>query len=422
MKKFFLLLKKEIRELLTPLMVLPILVTVVLFGAIGKIGKIESEKAKSPQTITVIDQDNSSLSQQITTALGASNFKVVSAKLEDGATLAQTNNSVAYLLIPADLEDKVQSAQSPTLELHTFVRSLSASASTKQAIVKGAVAAINEAVSNQLLKSQTSLDPAFAKQPIHVDEFVAVADREAHVSYEEVLGFVQSQTYFIPIILFLVIVFASQLIATSIATEKENKTLETLLSTPVSRQSIVAAKLVAAGLMALLFSAVYMIGFRSYMDGVTGGLSMDVQGATAEALRSLGLKFGALEYALLGLSLFVGILAALSVALILGAFAEDVKSVQGVVTPLMVLVMIPYFLVMLTDFSTLPQAAQWAVYAIPFAHPFLAIQNIALHHYPAVLYGILYELAFFLVAVYAASRIFSSDYIVTLKLNFSKKK
>jgi len=53
--------------------------------------------------------------------------------------------------------------------------------------------------------------------------------------------------------------------------EQENKTLETLLSAPVNRRTIVAAKLVGAGLVALAFALVYMIGFRYYMNGMSGG-------------------------------------------------------------------------------------------------------------------------------------------------------
>ena len=50
-------------------------------------------------------------------------------------------------------------------------------------------------------------------------------------------------TIYIPIVLFVAVIFASQMIATAIATEKENKTLETLLSYPVTRTSIVTSKM-----------------------------------------------------------------------------------------------------------------------------------------------------------------------------------
>ena len=85
------------------------------------------------------------------------------------------------------------------------------------------------------------------QQPVTVDEVVVVGTRTAAAPVDAVMGFVSQQTTFIPIVLFIVIIFAAQMIATAIATEKENKTLETLLSYPISRASLVTAKMVAAG-------------------------------------------------------------------------------------------------------------------------------------------------------------------------------
>lgn len=327
------------------------------------------------------------------------------------------------IVIPQDFGQGIESLKPQTIEVYSILRGLSQSSARNEGLVKAAVAALNQAVGNQLIQNKAGLDPAVVRQPITVSDHVIVGDREADVSISDVIGFVQSQTFFIPIILFVVIVFAAQMIATSIASEKENKTLETLLTSPVSRQSIVTAKLLAAGLVALLFASVYMVGFRSYMDGVTGGgLSVATPENVTLALTTLGLKFGTLQYFLLGLSLFFGILSALAIALILGAFAEDVKSIQGVTTPLMVLVMIPYFLVTFLDFNSLSPLAKNLIYAIPFSHPFLASQNIVLENYGVLIGGILYELVVFLIFVYIASRIFSTDAIVTMKLNWGKKK
>jgi ABC-2 type transport system permease protein len=254
------------------------------------------------------------------------------------------------------------------------------------------------------------------------DDYTIVGDRQAHISPAVVSGFISSQTTFIPIILFLVIVFASQLIATSIASEKENKTLETLLSSPVSRRLVVTAKLVGAGLVALLTAAAYLFGMRYYITGLTGSTATAADVTTKAAITQLNLTFSAGDYVLLGLSLFFGILGALSIAIILGSFAQDTKSAQGVITPLMVLVMIPYFLTLFLDISTLSPGLKILVYAIPFSHPFLAAPNILLHQTQNVWYGIAYMAVLFLFFVYISSKIFASDKIFTMKLNFKKKR
>lgn len=283
--------------------------------------------------------------------------------------------------------------------------------------VKATIAAANESISNDLIQNRSDLDPQVAKQPVQVQENVVIGDRQAQVSLQAVDAYISQQTFFIPLILFIVITFASQLVATSIASEKENKTLETLLSAPVNRQTIVAAKLLAAALLALLFAVVYMVGFRSYFGAITGGeLSQSTQ--ALPELTSLGLTFTPASFAILGATLFLGILIALAMAVILGAFAEDVKGIQAVMAPLLVMLAIPYLLVTFFDVSSLSPVFKWLIYAIPFSHSFLAPQALILEQYNFIVAGAAYQLIVLTTLIIIAGRIFSTDAILTMKLNF----
>ena len=92
-------------------------------------------------------------------------------------------------------------------------------------------------------------------------------------------------------------------------------------------------------------------------------------------------------YILLGLSVFAGIMVALSIAVILGAFAEDLKSVQIIITPLMMVVLLPYLITMFIDINTASPVLKWLIYAIPFSHPFLAAQFIFAQNFTMVVAG-----------------------------------
>jgi ABC-2 type transport system permease protein len=139
-------------------------------------------------------------------------------------------------------------------------------------------------------------------------------------------------------------------------------------------------------------------------------------------VRNLGLVLDARGYFLLGVSLFFAILCALAMATILGVLAEDFRSAQSLIMPVIFLVMIPYFLSFFSDIRTLSTPVRLLVLAIPFSHPFLASQNILLEEYAAVYYGILYMAVFFAVLVFLAARIFSTDRVLTMKLRWGKKK
>ncbi len=428
MKKFYILVKKEVKELLTPQMTVPLLAVVVVFMFIGKVaGKQAALSAKKNVPVIVLDQDNSAASKNFEAALKNSRFDVEALSnisVEDAIAKAKSENNKSLVVVPAGFERDLNSQKTVPLPTYTIMENFSFAGSRAGQSLAAAIAAINDNLSkSQILKLSQNADPASIKQPVKTDDYVIIGSNQAHVSPAVVSGYITSQTTLIPIILFLVIILASQLIATSIATEKENKTLETLLSSPVSRKALVTAKLVGAGLVALFASAVYLIGMRSYTSGLSGlmGAGVDAGGMHQAALQ-LGLVFCSFDYIMLGLSLFFGILVALSIALILGSFAQDAKSAQGVITPLMMLILIPYFMVMFLDLNAVSPALKYFIYAIPFSHPFLAAPNLMLHRYGNIWLGIGYMALLFVVFVYIAAKIFSSDKILTMNLNLKKKK
>lgn len=425
MRKFFVLFKKEIKELLTWQMVLPLVITMLLFSFIGKMIGEEAKKSEQVKPIAVIDNDKSASSQAVLQALKEVKYepKIYEEPIDESINKAKEDKISALVVISSGFESGIVSGKPQKIEAYSILKSFSMLGSRDALVLKSAISAINDYVSNQIISSGIKgMDPKEVKNPVQLVDHVIIGDKMAEASPESVMNFVSSQTTFIPIILFMVIIFAAQMIAVAIATEKENKTLETLLSTPVSRKAIVSAKMLGAGVVAALMAVVYMFGFRSYMDGLTGGISSSTGAVSDTAMKALGLSFNTGDYILLGFSLFGAIIAALSIALILGSFAEDSKSVQGLITPLMILIMIPYFFSLFLDINSISPLMKYIVYAIPFSHPFLAGPNIFLGNYSAVIYGAIYEIIVFIVFVLIAARIFESDKIMTLKLNWSKKK
>ena len=108
--------------------------------------------------------------------------------------------------------------------------------------------------------------------------------------------------------------------------------------------------------------------------------------------------------------------------MILGVLAEDFRSAQSLIMPVVLIVMIPYFISLFADLNSLSLPVKILVMAIPFSHPFLAVQNLYLQNYGAILGGIAYEVVVFGILVLIAARIFSSDKILTMKLRWGKKR
>jgi ABC-2 type transport system permease protein len=427
MKRFSNLLKKEIKELVTKQLVISLAFTVMLFQFIGQVSKKEVQKAVGVQTISALDQDGSPSSQALLKGLESARFKILdqSGKTKDEAmAVAKAGESKLLLVIPKGFGDSLAGFKPIEIETYSFMRSFSLIGARGQVVVQSVVSALNEALSNEFLRAKLpDLDPRTLKSPIKSRDFVVVQDRTAEGSANMVAGLISQQSMLIPIVLMMIVIYSSQMVISAVAMEKQNKTLETLLTVPIKRTSIITAKMLAAGLVGLISAAVYMVGFQGFM----GGIGEEAAKAGAQAggtalMQKLGLTFDSTGYIVLGLALFLAILVALALAMILGVLAEDFRSAQNMIMPLMFMVMIPYFVSMFADLNTMSLPLKVFILLIPFTHPFLVSQNLYLGNYTMIAAGLGYMLLVFVALTVFAARVFSSDKILTMKLRFGKKK
>ncbi|MDD2714269.1 MAG: ABC transporter permease [Candidatus Wallbacteria bacterium] len=427
--KFLALLKKELRELFTPQLVIPLVVVIILFNFMGKLMKKEAEKIEKKPPVMILNQDKGEYSSLLIRKLSDSyEILVLSGSLEETLKRQAVGKKSPVIEIPEDFSSGIASGEHRTLNTYTLLSNFSLKGMMSGESLDDVMADVKKILSNLLMEKQfPGANIAFLKNPVLEEKHVVIGQRMAKTNPYDIYGFISQQVSFIPVILFMVIIMAAQMLASAVATEKEDKTLETLLSCPVSRKSIIIAKMLAAAIIALAMCLFYMWGFKGYMEGIQnlgGGESAHglTDGRLTSALQQLGLLLGVKGYLLLGVVLFLGILCALSLAVILSVFAENAKSVQGLITPLMILVMLPYFLCIFFDISTLSPALKVIIYANPFSYPFLAPPNIFLGNYSLIVYGIIYQFICFLILVSIAAWIFSTDLILTMKLNFGKRK
>ena len=223
-----------------------------------------------------------------------------------------------------------------------------------------------------------------------------------------------SQSMFVPIMIMLIIVMIGSIVISSMGNEKENKTLETLLTMPVSRTSIVFGKLVGAAIVGLLMAVIYMLGMSYYFSSLMGSASID--------LGQYGMTLGIMDYVLVGISLFAALVFALALCMILGIFTKNYKAAQTMTLPVTFLAMIPMFVTMFTDFDTLPLVAKAVVFAIPFSHPMIAMRALMFDDYVLVLSGIAYSSMMALLVMFIAVTLFKKDILLTGKVASSDSK
>jgi ABC-2 type transport system permease protein len=152
---------------------------------------------------------------------------------------------------------------------------------------------------------------------------------------------------------------------------------------------------------------------------------VDIAGETIsmqQMLENLGLAISPVDYALIGAQMLATILVALSCSMILGSLVNDAKSAQAVLMPITFAALIPYIISIIVDTQSLPAVAKYVLYAIPFTHTFIAMDNVVFGNWGLYAFGLCYQLIFFGVALFFVKELFTSDKILTISLNLGQKK
>ncbi len=419
--KFVSLFKKELREMLsvqTIIMLVFLLVIMSLMGVMLNSSVEESESESSK--ITICDLDGTDFTESVLaylehpTADMQNEVEIISLESDDYAAELDRLDIKTFIVIPEGFTDCIVNGEQADIVYVSKMTSLASMANINTGS-ETAVALIEAAVKTALYTDKvqsgilTDDEVTVLESPLNVTEQTVVGDKSEEISQLLLYSCVYSQSLMLPLVVYILILLGSQTMVNAVAAEKLDKTLETLLSAPVSRLTVLSAKMLAAAVVALLNAAIYMVGTDSMTSAVTGTLSGDY----SDILNSLGLSFTTKSYILIGIQMLLSTLIALSVSLILGAFAKNVKSSQTLMMPIMFTALFPFMASMFVDISTLPGAVRYLLYAIPFTHTFMATDNVIFGKASLYVGGLIYQLVFLVICMTIAIKIFTSDKIFT---------
>jgi ABC-2 type transport system permease protein len=433
--------KKEIRELLTPGSIISVFIMVMLFAALG--GLIGDEVSKST-VMPVVGIANSD-SQTIETEDGEwnayeflKNFYLKSGdkritpenidqfviKMDKDDILQQmeTSGASVALVLSDDFKKNIEDSlknegadrtylKGEVAQYYVYQPSGMIGGTVSSTVTNALVSYMNSDLSKFITGEEESKYIDFLKYPIESSETYTFVNGEAQsdVTPAEISEALTGQTMFIPMIIMIIIMMVGSIVISSMGSEKENKTLETLLTLPISRTVIVTGKIIAAALVGLIFGLAYMFGMAFYISSIT----IMAVGDSGLDLGTIGLALGLGDYALIAVSMFLSIACALGICMILGAFAKNYKSAQTMTMPLSILAIIPMFITMFSGWYGSNALIQGVLFAIPFSHPMMATEALLNGDLTLVLAGIAYMAVFAVVSIFVTVRLYSSDILVT---------
>ena len=259
MNNFYNLVKKEMKELITRQMIISLVFMVVMFGMMGKFIGGVTEEEKKPIEAAILDLDKTLISHNFIENMAQLENVRISMIDEDSIEKAiektKEREGKALLVVPQGFGKDIEEIKGVELEIYSIVKGLSIGEVVSSGTLGQIINNMNrEMALNFIQETVADKKAEDIIHPIRTKEFVVVGEKIVSGNPAMIRSVATSQSVMIPVILMMVIMYAGIMVITSMGMEKENKTLETLLSLPVKRRSIVAGKMVGAAIVALIMA------------------------------------------------------------------------------------------------------------------------------------------------------------------------
>jgi len=423
MNNLIALIIKEVKELvrdpkiLIGVILMPILIFPVMGSAI-QISQESVQRAVRGASFAVWTNDDGFVTDAMLDYLYTNNtvVPIVADNLEDALTLFTSTDSSAMVYIPDGYNDNITLGRQGRIKIYANLRSLNMAETQSTDLVSNLINIYNYYFSitkiQNLLTESGGIGTALGyRNPITLDYASILKGSVLEIAPSAIFNLVMSQSIMLPIMVMMMVMFAIQMAATSIALEKEQKTLETLMTLPVSRMTILGGKLSGSIVIAIAGSISYLIGFGYYMNSafsfVPEAMSMNISDV------NLGITpFG---FLLVGVVIFVTLVSALAMALSVAVFADNVRSAQSFTGVLVTPIMIPALVLMFSDIEMLPPTFQYLLLIIPYTHSIIATKAAFLGNYFVVLRSIFFISIWTVAVLYIAAKIFSTERIITAR-------
>ena len=421
MSDFLVLAKKEIKNLMRDRKLIfgLIIVPLIVYPALGKMMQFGFESATKETHVAIVNFDDGKYGELLIKALNVTpnvTVTVISAgSVDDALRKALQENQNVLVVIPHNFSESIESDEAATVQIYGVFKEIGSG--MRESVSEGRINAVINVLSEEIAKLKVrelgAKNPDAVLHPIRAESKSYLLGRIVDVPPTVVSQVLASQSYGLPLIVFLMVMITSQMSAGVVASEKENKTLETLLTLPVRRTTIVASKITGTAVMGVIAALAYMIGLKQYMAGF---------GETGVSLSELGLSITPAGLALFGVVVFLTIAFSLSLAMLLAVFAEDVQSANTVVSSVILPLAFPSFVLMFVDISQLPALWKYLLLASPFTHPVVDYRYLIAKDYTALGASIAYLAIVAGATLYVTARVFASEKILTARLGWRRRK
>jgi ABC-2 type transport system permease protein len=264
-----------------------------------------------------------------------------------------------------------------------------------EALYDVSVTIVDERVRSLARMANTTVDPRALRNPIlvatgyHLAGGAPAGEAQAEAAFTARV--LQFSLFFVA---YPAIVFMSD----AIVGERERRTIEKLLATPISRVSILAGKMVAAATLGLLAAVADSIALLAFFYLALGSLRVSLATALAWAISAI-----------------TTIAVTTAIATIIASRSETVRAAQVTSTVVVVVAMAVYFSALVVDLSKLPPRISLALHLIPFTHSALIVYWASLGDMNELLRHVIILLLYQLLLTYISVKAFNSERVILIR-------
>ena len=332
----------------------PIIAMPLIFGGFGYLSSTMFKNARHAElTYALFGQANAPLlAERFAREKG---FRAVPLAREDMIKAAIADERIKFaLVIPPGFDGTLGRHRQAALALH-YNNAVAVDITRKRvmAVVEAHNAVLRETALSALKLSKDEL--RFALNPITLEEH-STANRREQVG--AVVG------GFLPYLLLMVCLMAAMYPAIDLgAGEKERGTLETLLLAPIPRSALVLAKFLVLFTVGLT-SALLMVASLGVLLAAFGAR---LEGDLAQMVHAIGLR----DLAMVALMLVPTAAIFAAILLSISIYAKSYKEAAGMISPLMMLLIVPIVLAMLPGVEL-----NWFWAMVPLTNVSLAMKEL----------------------------------------------
>lgn len=390
---------KEVKELFKKSTLISMIIIAFMFGYLGKTLSSIGETMKDKPKLHLIVEDDGIFAD------------IMQNQIEQYSELTDEDD-INTVIIEKGFTDSIMNGKQGAVSIAYVMKGAGIMNSIESEGFEHIVNMSSRAVSDSLISGDYQFDPSVMRIPVMIKRTTTIKGRQFdNVGPKEIMGVLSTQVSTLPILIMMLIIMSGSTVISSMAFEKENKTLETLLTMPVKRSNIIAGKIIGSAIVGLVFAGIYILGFRYYMNSLSMGSTMT----------ALNMQLNTQQTILLLLSFLSSLLAGLAACMLLGAFTKDSKTSQTMIFPISVSAMFSMFLTMFIDYATMAPVLKVIYFIIPFSHPMMAFRELMFGNYMIVIWGIIYCFAFFMVMIIITTYVFNSDILLIGNLSKLKK-